>query len=281
VPATSIIRRQPFIKFHVIVALQSTTAVMFLRLDRFIESRQPRKRQKRDCTSDFISEMTFAPSSSSQFLQPPPAPSRKKTHLTLRDEVDEFLSSDLEASFASTVSLHSPSHDPISLTPDHGEPMDISPAPAPNPTIPKLRKEMSSENLSLKQHTRPRAFTSAARLFGNNISNGLMPSPSLVQESKPAGSIQLKTTQRSALPAEWLKLTHGPPQSAVSFYNSETRDWLADKAPMSSPFIAVSHRENLHSPQMMQWMSILLLLLNQGLTNIHSLASPIPPHLPL
>ena len=39
----------------------------------------------------------FGPSSSSQFLQPPPAPLRKKNHVALRDEVDEFLSSDLEA----------------------------------------------------------------------------------------------------------------------------------------------------------------------------------------
>jgi M-phase inducer tyrosine phosphatase len=189
-------------------------------LDRLIDSQQPRKRQRRDCTTNLTSEMAFfAPSSTSQFLQPPPAPSRKKSHLTLRDEVDEFLSSDLEISFASTVSLHSPPHDPISLTPDHGyaEPMDISPAPAHIPALSKLPLESSSGNLSLKPYSRPRAFTSAARLFGNDISNGLMPSPTLVQESKPAGSVQSKKIQRSALPTEWLKHTHVPPQSAVSF----------------------------------------------------------------
>ena len=188
-------------------------------LDRLIESRQPRKRQRRDC-NNLTSEMAFfGPSSSSQFLQPPPAPLRKKNHVALRDEVDEFLSSDLEVSFASSVSLHSPPHEPTSLTPDHGyaEPMDISPAPAPNPAISKLPLEKSSGNLSVKPYPRPRAFTSAARLFGNDISNGLMPSPTLVQESKPIGSVQSKKTQRSALPTEWLKYTHVPPQSAVSF----------------------------------------------------------------
>jgi M-phase inducer tyrosine phosphatase len=158
----------------------------------------------------------FAPSSASQFLQPPPAPPRKKTHRTLRDEVDEFLSSDFELSFASTVSLHSPPRNSISLTPDYGyaEPMDISPAPAP--FMLKPPSERSSGDLGLKPYTRPRASTSAARLFGNDISNGLMPSPTLVQESKPVGSVQSKKTQRSALPTEWIKSSHVPPQSAVS-----------------------------------------------------------------
>jgi M-phase inducer tyrosine phosphatase len=211
-------------------------------LDRLIESRQPRKKQKTDCTSNLTSEMTFfAPSSSSRFLQPPPAPSRRKPQLMLRDEVDEFLSSDLEASFASTVSLYSPSHDPITLTPDLGEPMDISPAPAPNPIISKLPKETSSGNIILKQHARPRAFTSAARLFGNDISNGLMPSPSLVQESKPADSVQSKKTQRSALPTEWLKLTHVPPLSAVSFCTALKREagWLTRHRSFISHFIPI------------------------------------------
>jgi M-phase inducer tyrosine phosphatase len=189
-------------------------------LDLPIESDQPRKRQKRDCTTDLSSEMAFfAPSSSSQFLQPPSAPSRKKIHLELRDEFDEFLSSDLEVSFASTVSLHSPPHDSISLTHDHdyAEPMDISPAPAPKPKISKLPSGTSSGNPSLKPHSRPRAFTSAARLFGNDISNGPKPSFTIVQEPKPAGSIQSKKTQRSVLPTEWLKLKPEPTQSEVGF----------------------------------------------------------------
>lgn len=160
----------------------------------------------------------FVPSSTSQFLYPPPAPSRRKSQLTARDEVDEFLSSDLEVSFASTVSLYSPPRDPISFTPDHeyAEPMDISPAPAP-PALSKLPSERSLAGPDLKQHARPRAFTSAARLFGNDISNELLPSPSLVQEVKPAGSVQSKKTQRSALPTEWLKLAHIPPGTGYFF----------------------------------------------------------------
>jgi M-phase inducer tyrosine phosphatase len=189
-------------------------------LDLLTESDQPRKRQKRDSTPDLSSEMAFfAPSSSSQFLQPPPAPSRKKSHLELRDEFDEFLSSDLEVSFASTVSLNSPPHHPISLTSDHGyaEPMDISPAPAPNPTKSKAPSGKSSGNPSLKPLNRPRAFTSAARLFGNDISNGSKPSFTIMQEPKPAGSIQSKKIQRSILPTEWLQPKPESTQSEVGF----------------------------------------------------------------
>ncbi|KAF5391347.1 hypothetical protein D9757_001939 [Collybiopsis confluens] len=105
------------------------------------------------------------------------------------DDVDDFLSSDLEISFASTVSLNSPPKDHIALTPEmeYAEPMDISPAPPKN---------------------RPRAFTSSARLFGNDMSSrlnstrDLQPSPSIREES-----ISAKRTQRSALPTEWLMTT--------------------------------------------------------------------------
>lgn len=129
-----------------------------------------------------------------------------------RDEIDDFLSSDLEHSFASTVSLHSPPHEPIILTPDteYAEPMDISPAPAPKP---------AASRFSSQQPGRPRAFTSAARLFGSDISNGLAPSPAIGPSPtvKPAGSVQTKKTQRSALPNEWLAALQVPEaKSAVS-----------------------------------------------------------------
>lgn len=149
----------------------------------------------------------FAPASSSQFLLPPSAPTRKRSQRSIRtrDEIDDFLSSDLEHSFASTVSLHSPPHEPIAFTPDteYAEPMDISPAPAPKP---------ATSRFSSKQAARPRAFTSAARLFGSDISNGLMASPAIDPSPtvKPAGSVQTKKTQRSALPNEWLAALQVP-----------------------------------------------------------------------
>ncbi|KAJ3779374.1 hypothetical protein FB446DRAFT_776710 [Lentinula raphanica] len=131
---------------------------------------------------------------SDRFLSAPVALVRRRADTVVRprDDVDEFLSSDLEISFASTVSLNSPPKDPIALTPEYeyAEPMDISPAPPP-----KLNM----------QKGRPRAFTSGARLFGNDMSNclnnvpALQPSPSI-----RGGSNSAKRIQRSALPTEWL-----------------------------------------------------------------------------
>ncbi|KAJ3733062.1 hypothetical protein DFJ43DRAFT_1038888 [Lentinula guzmanii] len=134
----------------------------------------------------------FGPTSD-RFLSAPVALVRRRANTVLRptDDVDEFLSSDLEISFASTVSLNSPPKEPIVLTPEHeyAEPMDISPAPPQKPNT---------------QKGRPRAFTSGARLFGNDMSNclnsttGLQPSPSI-----RGGSNSAKRIQRSALPTEW------------------------------------------------------------------------------
>lgn len=192
-------------------------------MDRLVDSRQSRKKQRTKFVSEFSSEMAyFAPQSTSQFLNPPSAPSRKRSQRFIRthNEVDDFLSSDLEASFASTVSLYSPPHEPLALTPDseYAEPMDISPAPAPKPTASRLSG--IERDYSLKPHARPRAYTSAARLFGNDISNGLLPSPSMapVPSLKSAGSTYSKKTQRAALPTEWLMTAPTPeqPKQAVS-----------------------------------------------------------------
>ncbi|KAG6874084.1 hypothetical protein C0995_006941 [Termitomyces sp. Mi166 len=142
-------------------------------------------------------------SRTSPFLSPPAAPSRKRSERPIqRQDIDDFLSSDLEVSFASTVSIHSPPRKPASLAPeeDYAEPMDISPAPPPKP--------------ALKAGARPRAFTSSARLFGNDLSNGgggLMPSPS-IDLSPSVKSSSLKKIQRSALPTEWLMVA--PPKTA-------------------------------------------------------------------
>ncbi|KAG5650868.1 hypothetical protein H0H81_010711 [Sphagnurus paluster] len=181
-------------------------------LDRLVDSRQPYKRRKSNLHRDFAFEMSFYPATTSQYLSPPSAPSRKRSQrFTRRQEIDDFLSSDLEASFASTVSLNSPPRVTVALSPEeeYAEPMDISPAPPPKPAS--------------KSGARPRAFTSAARLFGNDLSNGLMPSPVLapVPTLKSSGSTYSKKTHRAALPTEWLMTapTPEPPKPAVRVEN--------------------------------------------------------------
>ncbi|KAI0048544.1 hypothetical protein FA95DRAFT_1490667 [Auriscalpium vulgare] len=144
----------------------------------------------------------FAPSStnvSSRFLVPPAAPVRKvsqRVNGALHDDLDDFLSSDLELSFASTMSLHSPSQDAASE--ENVVPMDISPEPVrPPPAMP------NATNNRLKAVSRPRAFTSSARLFGRDLSNDSSASSQLAAPSK-ADSTRSKRIQRSALPMEWL-----------------------------------------------------------------------------
>ncbi|KAJ3972432.1 hypothetical protein EV361DRAFT_984098 [Lentinula raphanica] len=161
-------------------------------MDRFFENRHKNKKQKKNPISKI--DMPLFGQTSDRFLSAPVALVRRRADTVVRprDDVDEFLSSDLEISFASTVSLNSPPKDPIALTPEYeyAEPMDISPAPPP-----KLNM----------QKGRPRAFTSGARLFGNDMSNclnnvpALQPSPSI-----RGGSNSAKRIQRSALPTEWL-----------------------------------------------------------------------------
>ncbi|KAJ6630658.1 hypothetical protein B0H10DRAFT_1774486 [Mycena sp. CBHHK59/15] len=128
---------------------------------------------------------------SAQYLNAPPGHSHPHHDQPQpRHDVDD-LSSDLELSFASNVSLNSPPRDTIALTPesDFPKPMDISPAPP----VPPLAKP----------YGRPRAFTSGPRMFGNDRSNESIPAlppPSLKSGSTHSGG---KRTQRSALPTEW------------------------------------------------------------------------------
>ncbi|KAI0317858.1 hypothetical protein OF83DRAFT_1163716 [Amylostereum chailletii] len=118
----------------------------------------------------------------------------------MKDDIDEFLSSDLELSFASTMSLNSPSRQNPNITPEseRDDMMDISPAPI---------RISTSENAGFgaKPMSRPRANTSAARLFGRDVSNDY--APSVDSSSSKSGSIRAKRTQRAALPMEWLSQT--------------------------------------------------------------------------
>ncbi|KIK97416.1 hypothetical protein PAXRUDRAFT_136344 [Paxillus rubicundulus Ve08.2h10] len=137
-------------------------------------------------------------SASSHYLSAPLAPIRKRSqYLKPRDDVDEFLSSDLELSFASTMSLNSPSRDYVNITHEsmQDDAMDISPAPS---------KIVHKENAHLgKTMNRPRAYTSAARMFGQDRSNGSISNESIAdaQCGTQSGS---KRIQRAALPLEWL-----------------------------------------------------------------------------
>ncbi|SJL00226.1 uncharacterized protein ARMOST_03538 [Armillaria ostoyae] len=157
-------------------------------LDRLVERQHTSKKHTID--ADYES----SPNMTSLFLNVSSTFTRKQSNATLErhDDDDDDLSSDLELSFASTVSLNSPPKEPVALTPesDYGVPMDISPAP------PKSQPT--------KAATRPRAFTSAAsgRVFGSDVSNNANHTSS----QRPSGSTHSgsKRTQRSALPMEWL-----------------------------------------------------------------------------
>lgn len=173
--------------------------------------------------------MPFSASSTSnsQYLNAPPAaPSRKRSELfpRLKDDVDEFLSSDLELSFASTMSLHSPPRATSAFTPDkeRADLMDISPHPNPTFTLaPSLQKDETAS----KTKIRPRAFTSGARTFGRDMSNGFSSSPLLPTAIDPGGSqSSSKRLARSALPFEWLATAPSPkgPEDTNLFANVST-----------------------------------------------------------
>ncbi|KAJ8078718.1 m-phase inducer phosphatase [Marasmius tenuissimus] len=134
-----------------------------------------------------------------------------------RDDVDEFLSSDLELSFASSVSINSPSRENIALTPDteYAEPMDISPLP------PSKTTQSVAQQQPLAQK-RPRAFTTAARLF-SDVSNQppttLQPSPSIIGSTKSSS----KRTQRAALPNQWF-VPPANPDSSGNIFSAPSAD---------------------------------------------------------
>jgi M-phase inducer tyrosine phosphatase len=167
-------------------------------LQRFTELQPSNNKKSRPRVDICPDDMAFfaQSSASTQFLSAPPVLSNMASmhHQRPRDDVDDFLSSDLELSFASTVSLNSPPRHTITLPSGNEdcEPMDISPAPVFTrpPTDVQAPKPL-----------RPRAFTSAARTFGADLANRVTPSPS---ESKSNSISQQKRTQRAALPLEWM-----------------------------------------------------------------------------
>ncbi|KAF8652695.1 hypothetical protein AX16_004199 [Volvariella volvacea WC 439] len=195
-------------------------------MDRFLDSRY-RKRQRPEPPLVLVPQMSF--------LAPPKAPQRKISQRLLRpsNETDEFLSSDLEVSFASTVSLHSPPRDVVDLSADSSfmdssfnEAMDISPAP---------RGRYAPMD---KGYSRPRAYTSSGRLFGSDISNSKdLPTPTLaptITAKTNSTQAALKKTQRSALPTEWMDNTHPTEVSQDNIFapSRETPAYQADEDAM-------------------------------------------------
>lgn len=191
------------------------------------KSRSPYvKTYKRSLPDDMSFFATSSKITNAQFLvAPAPFCTRKSiTNRFVNADVD--ISSDLEISFASNVSLNSPPRENLSLLSDHCEPMDISPAPLPKPI------HLGTENGGMKP-SRPRAFTSGARLFGADISNSssannnnnsknLMPSPSLpVDASLSSVRSNSKKIQRSALPTEWLAAPNSHPTVCCPFFLRE------------------------------------------------------------
>jgi len=183
-------------------------------LDHLIEAYSSTRHKRAYSSSfpeDYDVDMAFFAPPPNKFLNAPLAPSRKKSQrfMPTHNDIDEFLSSDLELSFASNVSLNSPPREHISLASDCA--MDISPAPAPKP-----------QAMLLSSGQRPRSYTSSGRLFGNDISNNrnpLLPSAHLIaeQQVRVVGGTQTasKKTQRAALPFEWLAPTRIAESSPV------------------------------------------------------------------
>lgn len=184
------------------------------------EYRTPHKKHKRYPQFDSDAMTLFAaPTTSTQYLSAPPAaPSRKRSQRFQRprDDVDEFLSSDLELSFASTMSLHSPPHAPTTHTPnnDRSDFMDVSP-----PANPVFTLAPPKDDGAAKPKNRPRAFTSGARTFGRDVSNSVSPALQPPSIPKSGGSTSSKRTQRSALPFEWM--VAAPPAKPVEDAHSK------------------------------------------------------------
>ncbi|KAI0654735.1 hypothetical protein C8Q70DRAFT_925081 [Cubamyces menziesii] len=151
-----------------------------------------------------------------------------KRDVSTRNDVQEFLAPpqdvdlDLELSFASTMSLNSPVRvsqplTPESENPDH-VPMDISPAP-PRMLQPSTTQEAFHPKPSQSKPFvgRPRAATSAARLFGRDMSNGTESTPQLSVSKSGTGTSSSKRLQRAALPTEWLSTSRTQPHDENAY----------------------------------------------------------------
>lgn len=108
----------------------------------------------------------------------PPALIRKSKQSRMNNEIDDFLSSDLELSFASTMSLNSPAPSRAASP----MAMDISPAP--------IQQSQQSQGF----------LAPPSRQFGRNLLN----TESISSIRSAQSKFKSKGLQRSALPTEWV-----------------------------------------------------------------------------
>lgn len=182
-------------------------------MDRFYpyptDCQRPAKKQKRQhraVLADMPSLFSNSSSSSTRFLNVPQFTYNKSNvqpATCVHDDVDEFLSSEFELSFASTMSLNSPPRESDQLPQESPVPMDISPAPT--------RVYPSEVTSATKPTGRPRAFTSSARLFGRDLSNDRAPTPTQATAFSGASTATETNVQRAPLPCEWLASTPSEP----------------------------------------------------------------------
>lgn len=105
------------------------------------------------------------------------------------DNVEDLLSSDLEISFTSSMSLNSSLPGPVKLVDnvcrEDVVPMDISPEPSR-----VVHQSRIASGHFLEKATRARAFTTSMRLFGRDLSNGthISPAPSLCESGSTVAS---------------------------------------------------------------------------------------------
>jgi hypothetical protein len=126
---------------------------------------------------------------------------------TPQDDLDEFLSSDLELSFASTMSLHSPPQPQHELAPESSDAMDISPV---RPRHASAEGEHTAKLARLdvaKATGRQRALTSSGRLFARDVTNeSASRHPLEHSKSDPSAAttnVALKVA-RPTLPTGWI-----------------------------------------------------------------------------
>ncbi|KAH9857705.1 hypothetical protein C2E23DRAFT_288043 [Lenzites betulinus] len=126
---------------------------------------------------------------------------------------------DLELSFASTMSLNSPVREPQPLTPENENPnyvpMDIS--PAPTHMMQPASTALEVKPAQLRPFVgRPRAATSAARLFGRDMSNGTDSASQFSGSKLGTGTSSGKRLQRAGLPTEWLSTSRTQDENSFS-----------------------------------------------------------------
>ena len=173
----------------------------------------------------------FPSHAASRFLQVPSLPTRKASSPVPSESFDD-ISDDLELSFASNMSLNPTTTEERDNHVASPVPMDISPAP--------LTRVAPSKFTS-----RPRAFTSSARLFGRDVSNENLQPPASIGSG--TGTTSGKKLQRAALPFEWM----APPRPEQTLDTTDSSQMVCFISLSSGTLLTFRHRTTV-----IPWMSI-------------------------